>query len=197
MGKTYYQDHNIVIGIGDIAKVNVAGRYLVILDNSSSTDPQIQIGEDQSFQSIPAGISIALPTEDDFTVLQVKNVSGVSQTIRMATAFGKIFDSRFVASATIDVKNASNLVTTLTDIGVTATATSFISADSNVREIIVQNLGANNIYLGGSTLNCNSTLQGTKIQAGDILILSVDGAMYAQCKTGLTSTLSVNKLERV
>lgn len=194
--KTIYQDYQVVLSAGEFRQFQCHGRYLTILDNSLSTDMMISF-DGQAEQPVPKGISIELPEQENFVTLGLRNPAGSSATLRFAISNGKVDDNRNVISGTVTVEGVSNTITT----PVKGTATTgvpgapAVAAAGANRKVIIQNLGANDIWFGDSNVD-GANSRGTKILPGDGYEIDTAAAIYIRSTVG-NSDYSLNVFSKV
>lgn len=197
-GATIYQRFTYSIAAGAAIDVNCYGRFITILANSITTDPHLSIGGQVEYQ-IPAGISIDLaqdntdPRNNIYTTLRFRNSSNAIMVLDFAISSGRIYDNRVIISTTTTL-NTNSTPDTLASPAAAAVsdvvgAAKIAAAGAN-REYILQNNGANDIWVGDANISA-ATSRGIKIAPNTGLTLTTGGAVYAVCAAGLTSTLSI------
>ena len=173
---------------GEVRELALEGTFLTILSNSALTDAQIGLG-DNIFQAIPAGISIEFPADSQFERLMIKNPSIGAMTLKLAVSFGRIWDNRVVFAGSISVEETPNVLSTPANVTVTDVATLLSGVDATKREMIIQNNGTEDFYIGAVGVTFGT---GTLVESGNAIILEQQDAVYAICDTGKTSTASLN-----
>lgn len=113
--KSVYRFYRKTIESGLFAPVDVWGKYVILLGNTSATNIKIAI-ESEEFEELPAGIRVQLPEGLAFTHLKFKNVSGAACTIEFAVSAGDIIDNRVVISGDLSVTDIANAISTPTPI---------------------------------------------------------------------------------
>ncbi len=191
-----YKYFSVTIPAGEIRRVDVYSRFLTILNNSAASDPLVSIGG-QSYERIPQGISIELPENDNFGYLEFYNDSIADLTITFAVSAGRIYDARLVASAVLSVNATSNVLSTPAAITVTtsAPASPAIAADSTRRAVILQNNGANPVWVGDAAVD-GANNRGICIVPGESMSIETEAAIYLR-STGGNSTVSYALLKKV
>lgn len=119
MGRSSYRYFSVTLSAGQVLPINVFARYITILSNSISTNPEISIGGDQ-FETIKAGLSIELPEGDMIQEIQLRNPAAGAMTLTFALSAGKIIDSSLVIAGSVNI------------IDVTASATGSLNAEGTV-----------------------------------------------------------------
>lgn len=193
--KTVYQDYQIVLTTGEFRSFQCHGRYLTILENSVSDDMLVQF-DGQPSQPLPKGLSVEIPENENFITISFRNPSVSSATIRFSISNGKVYDNRNVITGTVDVDDVSNTLDSPAAFAVDDTAQIAVASDSTVKEVILQNNGANAVWIGDSNVTPASS-RGIKIDADTSMVVSSSDDIYARCAAGLTSTLSILKLRKV
>lgn len=196
--KTPYQYFPVAnLPSGEEFKVSAVGSFVTLLSyTGTSDDVYISIGG-ESFQILPKGISIKLSSGQDFTNLRFKQLSGAPQSLAVALTTGEVYDSRLILTATsLDVNIASNSLESPVPVTVTSTIGIAVAADSTGREVILQNNGSNDIWLGDANID-PATSRGYKLEVGTQVVWSCADNIRAKCAAGLNSTLSITKLKKV
>lgn len=196
-GATIYQRFTYTIAAGADITINALGRFVTILGNSSTTDPHMSIGGQVESQ-IPAGISVDLaqdnadPKDNFYYSLRFRNSGVAIMTLDLAISSGRIQDNRVVISSTsvLPVNATPDTNTTPAPAAVTDVAAVAVAANGSTREVLLQNNGANDIWVGDANID-PATLRGYKIEPKSGLLIGTAGAIYARCAAGLTSTLSI------
>lgn len=176
-------------------KESVVGNFIILLSYTGTDDVLISFGG-ESYQVLPKGIAVELPEDAIFRNVRFKQTSGSAQTFSYAITTGKVFDSRLVLSGSLDVNSSANSVESPAAFEVDDTVQIVVPADSDVREVILQNNGLNDIWLGDEDID-PSTKRGKKLEPGTECVWTCSGAIYGTCETGLTSDLSIVKLKKV
>lgn len=191
----YYPVNNLATGVEH--KEAVVGNFIILLNYTGVSDDVYVSFGDESYQILPKGIAVKLPPQEEFSKIRFKQLSGATQSFAFAVTTGEVYDSRLVLSvASLDVNTSSNSVESPAVAAVTDTAAEAVAADSEVRELILQNNGSDDIWLGDSAV-APATSRGYKLEVGTSTVWTVAGAVYARCASGLTSTLSIVKLKKV
>lgn len=194
--KTPYQHFSVEnLASGAEHKVSVVGNFIILLDYTGTDNVLISFGG-ESYQVLPKGIAVELPEDEQFRNLRFKQSSGAAQTFSFAVTTGKVFDSRLVLSGSLDVNPSANAVETPEAFDVDDTAQIAVAADSETREVVLQNNGSNDIWLGDEDID-PSVKRGKKLEPGTECVWTCSGAIYAICESGLTSELSITKLKKV
>ncbi len=189
MGKSSYRYFSVTLSAGQVLPLNVYARYITILSNSITTNPEISIGGDQ-FETIKAGLSIELPEGEHIQEIQLRNPAGGAMTLTFALSAGKITDASLVVSGIVDVSASADGMSTPAALTITTAApgAASISASSTRRGVIIQNQGPNPVWVGDSNVDGASN-RGIKIAVDDSIILDFTGAIYMR-STGGNSTVS-------
>lgn len=82
---------------GEHWPIPVHGKWVSILYNSITTDPEISFDNGGSFYTIPAGVSVR--TVSEFNKLEFYNPSASSMVLWIAVSDGEIYDNRVVLGA--------------------------------------------------------------------------------------------------
>lgn len=88
--QTYFS-MRVTIAAGRTIRIPANGNFVIILTNSSVTNPEIGIGG-QSFYELPAGVGV--PYIDGFSEVYFKNPSVGVMTLFIAVCTGQIQDTR-------------------------------------------------------------------------------------------------------
>ncbi len=97
MEKQRYASFQNTLAIGGDWNIPVYGRWLTILYNSITTDPEVSFDNAGSFYRIPAGVSVR--TETPFSKLSFRNTSASTMVLWVAVSDGAIYDNRVVLGA--------------------------------------------------------------------------------------------------
>jgi hypothetical protein len=149
-----------------------------MLSNSSVTAVKVAIGGGGPKGELQPGLSVELPQDKHFKYLLFENQIGSQITIEIALSTGRVYDNRFVVSGVIAIDDTANSIETPAKItlvvGNSYTAT--ISAGSTRKELILQNTGTNEFWYGDINVDPVNK-RGIRMQAGDIHILTLTGAV--------------------
>jgi len=192
-----YRRFQKVLNNNDVATVDVNGRFLTILDNTSATDLEFAIG-DEVFQAIPKGISVELPTNPDgtdnfFGQIQIRNTTGAAATITIAVSSGHIYDNRIViSSATVLLVNSTGGTLTTPvkyTTGTGAPGAPAVAAAASTREVWIYNGGGDTVWMGDANVD-GSSVRGIPIAPGQTAIIDTAAAIYlrsvvAACDCGI------------
>lgn len=190
--KDFYSYYNPVIANGNTLTVYTNANYIRIL-SSTGGDIKLRIN-DQPEQPLPAGLGLDLPAGNEAIKLDFRNDTGESLTLVFALANGYIDDARNVISGVVITNSAGNGLESPASVTVTTTAQQLITADADVREVTIQNNGANNIWIGDANVD-GANNRGFKIGAGESYILSASAGVYLRTTVG-TSIASILKVTR-
>lgn len=156
--KSIFRNYTRAIAAGATEEINVYGRFLTLLEWDGALDPQISIGG-QTAEDFPSGVAIELPAIDGldefFGKLRITNPNATTQSIRIATSAGRIFDNRLQLSGTV----FDNILTELRGdsvpesyglVNATVAAALIVPANANRRSALIQNLPTNSYvkYVG-------------------------------------------------
>lgn len=194
MSKFIYQHREVTLANGDRLTVYTDAKFFRILENSGD-DIKIQLN-DEPESKIKKGMSINLDIDVDLTRLILINDTGASVTIEYTLSNFPVTDDRLNVAGSIDTNPAGNTLTSPAAAAVTDAAAVAVAADSTVKEVILQNNGANDIWVGDSNVAPASN-RGYKIEPGASVVLTCSAAIYARCAAGLSSTLSILKISEV
>ena len=89
--QTYFST-TIIIPAGQIRRVPIVGKYVIILSNSITTNPYIGVAG-RAFYELPGGVGVPYPK--GFTSLSFQNPAGVSMTLFIAVSTAPIDDQRY------------------------------------------------------------------------------------------------------
>lgn len=191
----YYPVNNLASGAEH--KEAVVGNFIILLNYTGVSDDVYVSFGDESYQILPKGIAVKLPPEEEFKKIRFKQLSGATQSFAFAVTTGEVYDSRLVLSvASLDVNTSSNAVESPDAYAADETPAIAVAADSEVREVVLQNNGDEDIWLGDEDID-PATSRGYKLEAGVSTVWTCAGDVYAACASGLTSTLSIVKLKKV
>jgi len=182
-----YQYFKRTIAAGEVIRINAYGNFLTLLNSTGAEDILISISG-QSFQEMPQGLSLELPQGDSFVYLEFRNSEAGPVTIKFSLSNGKIFDNRVTISGTLDVTETTNAINTpaavAVEVAVPGAAT--IAANANRREILIQNNGANPIWVGDANVD-GANNRGIKIDIGGSIILASEAALYLRSTVGAST----------
>jgi len=108
MAKQSYASTRFTMAAGRQHEVAMYGRFLTILYNSLSTNPEISVDGDP-FYEIPMGVSIKL---EGFIRVEFKNPSASNMTLWIAMSAGEIWDNRAVFVGTIPIEDITDAIET-------------------------------------------------------------------------------------
>lgn len=193
MQKMPVDNRTITIVAGGFQDVFIYGRVLTIFE---ATATAINIALDgEPISAWREGQGIELGEDVWFKQIRFENTGGAASTIQYAVSNHRIVDNRAVVSGELEVDAAGNSVVTPAGIAVSDVAAA-IAANTSRREIVLQNNGANDIWIGDANVDA-ATSRGIKLQPGDVLILATASVLYHRCAAGLASTLSILENDRV
>lgn len=192
---TFYQYFAITIASGEVARVNAYSHFITLLTHTGAQNIQISIGG-QAMQELPAGLSVELPQDQNFTYLEFKNTEAGPVTITFSLSSGAVQDNRSVVTGTLITNPSGNTFVTPAAIavGVAAPGAPSIAADPGQREVIIQNNGANPIWAGDINVD-GATGRGILIAVGASVVLSTEADIYLR-STGGASTASYARIKR-
>jgi hypothetical protein len=197
MNGSIYQHITLTLAAGEVRNVAISGSYLRVLSNSSATDPFVQIGQ-QPEQVIKSGIGIKTNNGEPFGLVVFRNPGLIAMTLRFASGDGIIDDSSLVVNQDVPVNGASNDISSpaaLTVDDAVAVGAPDISADTTVREVVLQHQAGADVWYGDVNVDPANT-RGHKFVAGETRILAVNGDIWLRCAAGLTATVSIVKHKR-
>lgn len=170
--KSIYRHFTRTIADGVTINVNVYGRFITLLSNTSSTDILVSIDNDQ-YERLPQGISVELSEKEFFTELFFRNDSGASVTIKFCVSAGKIYDNRVVISGDLSVTDISDGISTpaVIDLNAGNSYTATIAVNANRKEVIIQNCGSYDIWAGDANVDPSND-RGIKIIANDNITIA-------------------------
>lgn len=105
--RDWYSNFRIVIEANKSYKISKLGKYISVLTNTGD-DPVLSING-QHGGKIPAGISVELPTSEEFDKLELFNNSNEAISMQVVISNGVIIDSRTVLSGVLDVNIQNDL----------------------------------------------------------------------------------------
>ena len=151
-------------------------------------DFKIKIDNGPSFD-FEAGLSISF--DRAFTRLELIDVTGATNVVKIALGKGGVKDARLVLSGRIDTKPATpDVLTTGAPVAAAPGAnTALAAANVQRKEAILANQGAGTVYVNGSAG------QGVPLAAGAIMVLENAGPIYARNDTGAAVNVSVTQSE--
>ncbi len=184
--------NSITIAAGVIRMVHCHARMLRIWECSAN---YIAVSFDgQPYSDLVAGAGYDFRDGEYFSKVEFHNTGGAAVTLTYTLAQGRVYDDRVVIAGTVVTNPAGDTINTPAAITVTATAVS-IAANTGRREIILQNNGTENIWIGDANVDGNNS-RGIKIAPDMIVAVPTEAAVYHRCETGKTSTLSILENDR-
>ena len=155
-------------------------------------DFKIKIDNGPSFD-FEAGLSISF--DRAFTRLELIDVTGATNVVKIALGKGGVKDARLVLSGRIDTKPATpDVLTTGAPVAAAPGAnTALAAANVQRKEAILANQGAGAVYVNGSAAAAAG--QGVPVAAGAIMVLENAGPIYARNDTGAAVNVSVTQSE--
>lgn len=183
--KNFYRYFERTITNGSTALLSVYGRFLTLLNNTSSTDILISISN-QQYEQLPQGLSVELPPENVFTEIKFQNTSGATITIKFCISNGRVYDNRVVISGDLSVTDISDGISTPAKVDVaTGSAQSLIAVNTNRKEIIIQNTGDFDLWIGDANID-PPTNRGIHLVSNDSITLATTAQIYGEAVTGAT-----------
>lgn len=190
-----YSVYTLTLSANERRPLDVGGTFFRLFYNSSTTDVLIEV-DDNSAQAISQGRWFEVALGDKFNRLVFTNQTGATITIRFGISLGgRIGDDSLTISGTLLVNAVPNTLTTSAAVSVGTSAAVALAADSNTREVVIQNVGTVDVWIGDSSVN-PSTNKGTKLVPDAMIILSISADIYARVSSG-TGTLTINKMTKV
>lgn len=184
------------VAAGEFVTIHSRHRFVTILENSGSNDPQISIGDD-SYSTLPKGISVELPNFEKANQIKIRNPGGsgtITGTIVLSA--GRVYDNRLNLSGGISQAGGDTLTTTA-DVTVTngAAAAQILAATTNRQEAIISipdTAGSGEIRIGDSN---TASGRGMRVYAGQSIAISTAAAVYCYNNSG--GDIAVGLLETV
>lgn len=195
MSKPFFEPYTRVIPAGGMINLPFMGRFITLLENDLSIDPQV--GIDQAYKgSLPKGLSVELPSGEVFKYIQIHNPSGSTMTITLALSVGRIYDNRLVISGEVDVDFTPTAIETPAAITLNAgnSYEQTIAADTDRKAMFLQNNGSNAFWAGDSNVDPTAN-RGTKVEPDEIYICEVTAAVTLKSNS-LDCTISPTYLTR-
>ena len=96
MLRSPYRYISITLATGEVRTLPIYAPFVRLLDNSIAVDPEISI--DGSFETFPAGLSLKLPSSENFTEISVRNPDVNPMTLVFAFASEEVTDTRLTLS---------------------------------------------------------------------------------------------------
>ena len=181
----HYQTYTITIAAGAQYRLEYWARFLTLLSLSSGSAVDVLIGGGRK-ASLDKGVSIELPEKEVFSYLIFYNDTEAAITLKIGLSMGRVYDNRVVVSGTIPVNPAGDIIETPAAIAAVAATPGYIEADSDQWEIIIQNTGNYDLYIGDEYVD-ESTKRGILLQPGDNLILATSARVYYEASGGNTT----------
>jgi hypothetical protein len=170
-----YATYTQVISADVEIELATSGNYVRCLDATGI----FLIGlDDDPLAEFTKGLGFELPDARSFSRLRIYNPGSTAITVQLATAYGRVLDSRASFADAIPVGAAPHLVTG-PDISVPAEGVALLAAgDTKRREIIVQNRSQNarEIRIGDAAA---SAVEGVELQPGETWRMAVTGDVFA------------------
>lgn len=190
-----YSVYTLTLSPNERRPYDVSGTFFRLFYNSSATDILVEV-DDNSQQPISQGRWFESINGEKFNRLAFTNQTGATITIRFGISVGgRIGDDSLTISSTLAVNGVPNTLTTPAAVSVSTSASVALAADSDTREVVIQNVGTVDVWIGDSSVN-PSTNRGTKLVPDAMIILSVSADIYARVSSG-TGTLTINKMTKV
>lgn len=126
------------------------------------------------------GTGIAYESPETFTEVELFNDSAAAQTIKVAIAKGYVDDNRLVGQVDISggIRTAANRTAAHGAVSVGVAAVLVVAENTARGNILVQNLGAADVYLGTSA--GVTTANGILVAAGGgVAVLTITADIYA------------------
>lgn len=163
------------LAAGAVQKYQMRGRHIRGLSGDELYSVEVDDDSPTEFQT---GLAYTFP--DFFNKVVVTNTAAVTQTIKIGISDGPIDDNRLVGQIDITggIRQAGNRAV---DHGAATVGTSavLIAAENTSRNsILVQNLGAADIYIGGSGVTVANGLRVGK--DGGSMSVTTQTAIYAR-----------------
>jgi len=171
--QTFPTSGSMNIAGGDNTVVNVPGNFFRILQASGA----LSVSFDDDGQAAFVEPGLAIYRDKPFTSLRLTNEGAAAVTgIMAAIGFGRYDDNRLQYSGGIVIEIGSSISSAAVSVG--TDAIQLVAAMAGRKSLVVQNLGASDIYVGGTGV---TTASGIKV-AGSGGSLSIDktaGAVWA------------------
>lgn len=198
--QTFFDSYVFTIPANSSYRLNSYNSFITLLSNSGISPVIVGIGGHARARLL-TGLSVELPPDERFSYIEFENITAAPITIEVALSSGRIYDSRLVLSGVVNVTDTANQIETPAALAVPnadanpPTNAVNLAADADNKEVIVQNNGSFDVWFGDSDVNPAAN-KGTKLEPGDIFILTLTSAIYFVGNGG-ASTISINKLQKV
>ena len=194
MDKTNYRFFEPTIANNTVLRINAYGNFLTIFDYSASDKLEISIGG-EPFEKIRSGVSIQLKQGDDFSYIDFKNDTGASVQVEFALTTGSITDKSISIAGELDCDISTDTLETPAKVTATAVAAAVsIAADTDQREIVIENHSANIVWLGDAAVD-GAVTRGIRLLPTTKIVLSTSAAIYLHAPAG-NSDLSYMRLTK-
>lgn len=163
------------LAAGAVHKFEMRGRHIRGLSGDDLYTVEVDDDSPTEFQT---GLAFTFP--EFFNKVVVTNTSAASQTIKIGISDGPIDDNRLVGQIDITggIRLAGNRVIDHGAVTVGTSAVLIAAENLNRNSILVQNLGAADIYIGDSGV---TTANGLKVaKDGGTISLTAQVAVYAR-----------------
>lgn len=192
--KFIYQHRAITLQIGQTLPIYTDCKFFRVLENDGA-DFSVQLNEEVP-SIIKRGMSIKLGAGNDLTKLTLINGTGAVLNIEITLSNDEVTDDRLNVSGSLDVSLAANTCQSPAAFAVTDAAQIAVAADIAAKEVVLQNNGANIIWLGDVNVDPANN-RGYALDPATAVIWACNGNIYGRCAAGLASTLSIVRLREV
>lgn len=183
---------DVVIPASGEVSVGITGQFLAPV-SATSSNFQMQIGDDGTWVDFDAGVQYQLPENRQFPTVRFRDRSGSANTVGLYYGRGDFRDNRVSINGSVTTTLADAITTQADDSINSATATLLLAPNAGRRDAIIQNLdGAAELRVGDSNV---SATRGVKVSPGGTLILSTRAAIYAYQNSGAAIDVSATELE--
>ena len=154
MLRSPYRYISITLATGEVRTLPIYAPFVRLLDNSIAVDPEISI--DGSFETFPAGLSLKLPSSENFTEISVRNPDVNPMTLVFAFASEEVTDTRLTLSGSTFTDLLNELQGDLVpenwgaDTAVGLAAVQLFAANAARKSVLIQSEMSNTgiIYIG-------------------------------------------------
>lgn len=171
--QTFPTSGALTIAPGDNLVVDVPGNFFRVLQASGS----LVVAFDDDGQAAFVEPGLAIYRDKAFSRLRLTNTSAVAVgNVMVAVGFGRYDDNRLQYSGGIVIELGAALTSSAVSVG--TAAVQIATALSARKSLIIQNLGASDIFVGGAGV---TTATGIKVagSGGSLALDKQTGAVYA------------------
>ncbi|HUW19365.1 MAG TPA: hypothetical protein VMW16_08690 [Sedimentisphaerales bacterium] len=194
---TFFDTYDLTIEANGIRRLDSYNSFITLLECSTTSGVKVAIGGGGPKGVLKKGLSVQLPQGKTFDYIIFENTTAAQITITVALSTGIVYDNRLVLAGVVPTDNTANKIETPAKIALNAgnSYTATIAADSDRKELIIQNTGANDFWYGDTNVD-PANKRGIKVQPNDSHVLTLTAAVTLKSNS-VDCDISVAYLSKV